>query len=428
MSSLHPAVEQFYPTVETSLERTRGMYSAYRDNAVETPLKNGDQTLVDLHGVPFDRATNKHIKMEQELVAVVNAGDELFGLVRATDHERGDAAIMITRFADGVHRKRASIVGFVSARDQEVGRTMLLEDGHGNISPDMSRSHFTAKISSRGLHVGDSKSLNGTKVLENPSIALATAGQDIDTWCPKSATVKHEMTRTLHADPRTYWQLTARGREMHDGSDMYQGRQKIDRHSRIAEHVMFGIGGEEAIVVSPSRDPGYYQKLNKDLDKFMGDYDNMSDSQKALKVYQFVSQRMRYSLDEVKALNEKLGVPSGGKIELSAYMSAGLGVCRHQALMCGYLIERLIDERKMRGSVHINRNGNWSPDDQFAGHGWARYTDKDEKVYILDVAQHYFGELEKSLDREDGWNYFQDEEYEKFRLRRIGAKLVQRVP
>jgi hypothetical protein len=105
--------------------------------------------------------------------------------------------------------------------------------------------------------------------------------------------------------------------------------------------------------------------------------------------------------EAVSTLVRARGFQNDKKVTLGVFIEAGVGLCRHQNLACAAIIERLIDEDILRGTVSIDRN---SSDE--GGHAWCRYTDPSGEVIILDVTQEYFG----NIYGEHHWDYRRPEE------------------
>lgn len=93
---------------------------------------------------------------------------------------------------------------------------------------------------------------------------------------------------------------------------------------------------------------------------------------------------------------------------MDSYIIAGGGVCRHQALLGAYLLEKLIRDGKIGGKVSIDRNSV-----QNAGHAWIRYTNSKGKVFIIDQAQKYIGLL-NDTDKNGRWFYERPEDFKEF--------------
>lgn len=107
-----------------------------------------------------------------------------------------------------------------------------------------------------------------------------------------------------------------------------------------------------------------------------------------------------YSLDKVDRVNKDHEVKYGDKVSLSVYIDEKAGVCRHQALLVGYLIERLVKDGRLNGKVSVDRNFVKGK----GGHAWVRYITSWGKEIILDPANKFIGYAEE-IDPEDLWFY-----------------------
>lgn len=181
----------------------------------------------------------------------------------------------------------------------------------------------------------------------------------------------------------------------------YQGRDIIGRNTRVNMGVYLG-GSDEAIVVDDVKTDTLLKTYNKLLDmreaaKSQGKHfkDGILED-----VFLIASEALPYSLDRVDKINQNHNVKYGDKVSLSVYIDEKAGVCRHQALLAGYLLEKLVDDGYLRGQVSVERN--FVKDK--GGHVWVRYTTHEGKEIIIDPAQHFIGYLE-DVDPEDRWFY-----------------------
>ncbi|KKT64107.1 MAG: hypothetical protein UW58_C0050G0002 [Candidatus Collierbacteria bacterium GW2011_GWC2_44_30] len=181
---------------------------------------------------------------------------------------------------------------------------------------------------------------------------------------------------------------------------MWQGRKIIGRDVAINGGVYLGGGVREAIVIDDEKQPELeelYQKLLLDIGDNGGDFKSY-----ALRaVFDLVSKTLPYSSKGVEKIFQDTGAIPDQKIALSKYLRRGVGECRHQALLCGYLLERLVKEEYLAGKVSIDRNFV----EGRGGHAWARYTTRDGRVVILDVAQNYLGYLKDMKVKNRKWFY-----------------------
>jgi hypothetical protein len=104
-------------------------------------------------------------------------------------------------------------------------------------------------------------------------------------------------------------------------------------------------------------------------------------------VYTDVQKLLPYDLARTEAIADEF---RGKKINLGYFIKAQFGVCRQQALLSSYLLNMLIKQRYLQGSVSVDRN---HLPDAGDGHAWARFTPAAGKVRIIDPAQSYVGPL-----------------------------------
>jgi hypothetical protein len=88
-------------------------------------------------------------------------------------------------------------------------------------------------------------------------------------------------------------------------------------------------------------------------------------------------------------------------INLSVFIEARVGVCRHHALMAAHLVEELIDRGMVSGSVGVERNQDYQAD---GAHAWAIYRDDNSHEVIVDPTYGFVGSRTQAA-REGGWRY-----------------------
>lgn len=183
----------------------------------------------------------------------------------------------------------------------------------------------------------------------------------------------------------------------------YQGRPIIGRDTPINGGVYVGAGRREAIVVDDAKSKHLdriYQKLLTDTEKLR----KIGRFKSAIlgAVYDSVRQNLPYNGEKT----EEVARPHYGdvKVSIDQFVEARTGVCRHQALLAGYLLERLKKERYVGGTASVDRNTVRG----VGGHAWVRYTNSAGDVFIIDPAQNYAGAL-KDLNK-DRWFYERPED------------------
>lgn len=216
------------------------------------------------------------------------------------------------------------------------------------------------------------------------------------------------------------WDYTVAIKDRH--GETYQQRHLIGRDTTIDGGVYYGTYGGEAIVVDTQKYPKSYEVLLNDVIERSKSDGVVKRSNVLQSVFDIVSEKMKYSKDGVSQIVGNL--PDGTKIELSNFINSGVGVCRHQALLVGVLLERMKALGHISGDISVDRNKMWKPNGERSGHAWVRYTASNGLVAVLDVAQHKFMLLDDVDSRKD-WNYLRPEEQAKIQSKKIGNMAVE---
>ena len=182
------------------------------------------------------------------------------------------------------------------------------------------------------------------------------------------------------------------------------GGQKIPiigRDTAINGGIYLGGSEREAIVVDEDHDPelnNFYNEVVAELTRQSHGQGSLGTQELLDIIFKNAVAKMRY---DGRAIAEIADHFSGDqKIALGYFLSRQIGVCRQQALLVGYVIERLIRERKSNGYISVDRN------ELYAGaHVWARYTSAKNQIYILDPAQKYCGRIEDVKYKKRAWSY-----------------------
>jgi hypothetical protein len=171
----------------------------------------------------------------------------------------------------------------------------------------------------------------------------------------------------------------------------FKGRYMIGRNTRINGGVWID-GLSEALVVDESKSPetiAAYQALMERVS--VGD--SVDRGRVLDAVYDVTNQYLPYRLKEM----EDIARPyyDCHKINLGVFIEERAGACRHQALLVGYLLEKLKDDGRIRGQVSVRRNivkGR-------GGHAWAEYTNSGGDSYVIDPAQEFLGTKQEAAER-----------------------------
>lgn len=200
----------------------------------------------------------------------------------------------------------------------------------------------------------------------------------------------------------------------------FEGRPTISRDKSINGGVYLGSSAREAIVVDDEKDEALdriYQELIMRRKAAQTQGIDFKDGI-LTEVWDLVKLVMPYNENKVNSILNQLTRPDE-KVYLSSFI--GGGVCRHQALLASYLLERLIKEKYIHGKVSVDRNEIKNE----GGHAWCRYTNSAKEVFILDAAQNYIGRLDDMTRANNRWFYERPEDYNKY-LKLI-AQLKQKI-
>lgn len=189
--------------------------------------------------------------------------------------------------------------------------------------------------------------------------------------------------------------------------DFYRNRRLIYHDGPINGGVYMGQGLREAIVVDDSQQP----KLTEVYRLFVAT--RSSDPTKfKVKILSSLSDFVRKVMppDEDLAdrvLEENNAHYNDKEVPLEQFINKN-GVCRHLALLGGYILERLIKEGLLGGRVSVDRN--YVP--RVGGHAWIRYTTFIGEVVILDPTQGFNAYLSDIITKKARpfWTYLRPED------------------
>lgn len=205
------------------------------------------------------------------------------------------------------------------------------------------------------------------------------------------ADISPEWDKTIIAKDRLSFSPLYEEPSKESKNGVWQGRPIIGRDTRINGGVYVGAGEREAVVVDDLKQPELIEAYRTLLGRIQG-RDTVLRS-----VFDLTKQLLPYNENTVEQITG--GFEPDQKVGLSVFVRAKGGVCRHQALLSGYLLEKLKDDGVVRGTASIDRN--YVPGE--GGHAWVRYKNSAGEVYIIDPAQNYIGRIEDA--GEGRWFY-----------------------
>ena len=178
----------------------------------------------------------------------------------------------------------------------------------------------------------------------------------------------------------------------------FLGRPIIARDTRISGGV-YTTGEWEALVVDEKYGvlPQCFNEVLSDIQGLMQNCERTGQNPEKFilnMIFRYAERKLHYDNPAVERhVNSLRGGREVVKITIDDFIRARIGVCRHQAILAGYLIEKLIDIGYLSGKVSVDRN--LSSKD---GHAWVRYVTKSGEITILDAAQHFCGNIKETKD------------------------------
>jgi len=172
---------------------------------------------------------------------------------------------------------------------------------------------------------------------------------------------------------------------------LLNGMPLISRDSRIDKGIyLSGSRARVGISVDFERSGQVQMLYNRILDRSM-ENGRISKSSLLDNVMWEVREALNYdSKHQLYSIEKTL--PPDHLIQLEFFMSFRRADCRAMALLAGVLLERLIDQGHLRGTVSIDRND----DKKTGGHVWARYASPAGIVIIVDPAKNFLGLIDNA--------------------------------
>lgn len=164
----------------------------------------------------------------------------------------------------------------------------------------------------------------------------------------------------------------------------YKGYHIIGRDTSINGGVYI-LEGEvrESIIVDDRSDGGWLQQ-NYDwlLNRCKAVFSTNSSFSAAEREWILLQESLTLAQQRIPASKQQgdrfiLPDEPGKLVHLREF--AGGGLCRHQALLCGYFVERLIKERYLSGTVSVRRSRLGD-----SAHAWCEYRKGSDASVVLD--------------------------------------------
>ena len=336
----------------------------------ETPLMKGDD-FFEKTGIYAD------------VIASVRAGDKDF-LVVNLDGSNKPYLLIDETFSPEYH------IGY---KGLEPGKPITIGRRHLNdrfeYSGYVSRDHFDIWCTDDGtIYVRNQQPLNETVVHAVEIRSESTRGRTI------------QVQRRLGHNPGF-------SGEMSDIAPYgyFKGYPILGRNSSyINGGVYLGGGSREAIVVD-----GESPEMRELSKTFL--HELMVESRDRIVTERWILQRVMDKVQRMMPVDDSVASTMHRRynndeiVGLSKYLRNG-GVCRHQALLSAFLIEKLSDNSLISGRVGVERN---TSIDRYS-HAWAvlKHDTNQDNTIVIDATQNFLGTKNQAhrLQSQGVWNYY----------------------
>lgn len=218
------------------------------------------------------------------------------------------------------------------------------------------------------------------------------------------------MTLQKAAKPRRWNVRWVKDRQalqrVHAVDGTYQGRRVIVRDSPIDGGIFLGAKPREAVIVEFERSrhiKALYGTIVGKISKGKHSDDHILNlvMDEVIKALPLDKGKNSEAIVETYLKRHKLW--SDGEVSLDVFVQKGIGVCRHYALLIAVLLERLVRDGLLNGSVSVDRN-----ETETEGHAWCRFISERGKdrdiVKVLDGARDIYETAPRAQAQRD-WPY-----------------------
>lgn len=376
----------------------RGEVPPYKEKV----LSPDEQVQIDL-ALPLADCREMYDKtgIYGNLVAAVDAGHKNFMIVDTRSLQNNRAFVIIDdTFSVDSPKQQIGLKGVREDDQVVIGRGHYAD--RFNYPGTVSRDHFAVTYTNnelciRNLHPTNTTTLTAHMVNE----------QD-----PRSGNMRYvvKAIRTNRVEDRMLH--TPNFSEKDDAAlyGRYYGHPILGRKSRsVKGGVYLGSSAREAIVVDDTS-----VAMQKAYDSIVSNVRQPHARQETLsvddiltKVMHGVKEVMPYDHFKTQSISSRYAQDK--LVGLSTYLEGQAGVCRHQALMAAYILENLIQDGYLSGSVGVERN---TIEDLGGTHAWAIYRAENASQYegiVVDPAQSFVGTKDYAR-REGRWEYYLGDE------------------
>lgn len=360
----------------------------------ERVLNPDEQVQVDLT-MPLVGSHEMHNKLgvKGDLIATISAGKKNFMIVDASEISTNRDYFIIDNSFSMEGRK--GFKGLEKGEPVVIGREHYT--GRFDYPGTVSRDHFEVTYDDDGLFVRNLRPTNRT------TITAHTMSEE----SPRNGAAIHhvEDMRTRNVEERMRDHPNFGEKDDTAPYGYYLNHPIIGRASKSVEGgVYMGGSAREAIVVDGKSVAmqQVYEGIKSELQQSFSQNETLPLHAVLLKVMNRVQEVMPY--DGPKTDDVSRQHHDDRLVGLSTYLKERAGVCRHQALSAAFVIENLVNDGHMTGSVGVERNTVY---DLGGTHAWAVYKTQSngaDEVIVIDPAQSFVG-TKAQAQREGRWEY-----------------------
>lgn len=367
------------------------------DEALHTPyeitLSPEEQVQIDLNApMASSQEMNEKVGMPGSLVATVLVGGKDFMILDTRKTGSNREFFIIDNTYTG--QKEKGYKGITAGNPVTIGRRHHAE--RFTYPDTVSAKHFEVSFENESLFIRNLKPTNRTRVTAN---FIKQQEQE------KAQLPGVVDSRTVRAQDRLKGYPNYGEEDEVAPYGYYMNHPVLGRESRtVSDGVYLGGSSREAIVVDSKstilRD--VYERLASEFRRALSGNETLEARSALLQVMRRVQDVMPYNGDRTDEISQRY--KGDMLVGLSTYVKEKAGVCRHQGLLAAFIIENLISDGFLPGSVGVERN---TVEDRGGTHAWAIYktseNGKQESV-VVDPAQSFVGTKEQA-NKDGRWEY-----------------------
>lgn len=348
-------------------------------------MSHQESIAIDLHARPVSspNETKQRHGLKVPTLAVIHAGNQEFNVLDTSEVKIWEPPLLVI---DKNFRNINSRCGVGVTYGREVAFGRRYHKDIFEYDPHVSGTHFSLVYNGLTLVVKNHSPLNPTLLSGNTVKDQAFLEGDVRANFTQSVVDRLQHAPEDETAPHGY----------------YQGHKIIGRESKTVKGGVYLSLGSEAVVVDDTSPT--LQKATEYMRAELPRYTRDPSEASLQSILERVNEITQTLLPYNDAITDRLSKPhydNNGLINLSEYVDAGGGVCRHQCLLAAYLMEDLVENGTLSGNVRVERNRDNS---LHGAHAWAVLEMPGEQPLVVDPAQDFVGSKSEA-QQQDRWKY-----------------------